>query len=150
MSQFLAAAWSLHPDLIPIEVGCVVPEPEEPSVVGQPPLFLRASEIIHDKQNTLQFRAFVKVIEVHDFTPSSDSSSDDASSDDSVGDGCFIQFIAALAKGVSSCWCIVVGRVALAVAPGGVAWSASRSQQSSMLAPRARAGLSSCPCKRKQ
>jgi hypothetical protein len=34
MSHFLATAWSLHPDLIPSEVGCVAPEPEEPSVVG--------------------------------------------------------------------------------------------------------------------
>jgi hypothetical protein len=89
MSQFMAATWTLHPDLIPSEVGCVVPEPEEPSEVGQPPLFLGASEIIHDKQNTLQFRASVEVIEIHDYSPHSDSSDDGSSddSDDSGGDG---------------------------------------------------------------
>jgi hypothetical protein len=39
MSRFFAVAWSLHPDLIPNEVGCIFPEPEDPSVVGEPPLF---------------------------------------------------------------------------------------------------------------
>jgi hypothetical protein len=53
MSEFLAVAWSLHLDLIPSEVGCVILEPKEPSIVGQRPLFLREEEIIHSKQSTL-------------------------------------------------------------------------------------------------
>jgi hypothetical protein len=53
LSRILVVTWSLHPDLIPNEVGSVIPEPDEPSVVGQPPLFLHASEIIHAKKDTL-------------------------------------------------------------------------------------------------
>jgi hypothetical protein len=87
MSKFIVAAWSLHLDLIPSEVGCIVPEPEEPSIVGQRPLFLRAEEIIHSKQNSLQFRAFMKIVENHDFSPHADSYDDSSSSDDdSMGD----------------------------------------------------------------
>jgi hypothetical protein len=44
----------LCPDLIPIEVSCVVPEPEPPSDVGRPPLFLRVLEIMHIKCDTPQ------------------------------------------------------------------------------------------------
>jgi hypothetical protein len=37
-----------------------------------PPLFLRASEIIHNKCDLLHFRAFVHILEIHDFfTPAS-------------------------------------------------------------------------------
>jgi hypothetical protein len=49
MSRFYVVAWSMHPDLIPVEVGCIVPEPTVPLVVTQPPLFLRESELIHSK-----------------------------------------------------------------------------------------------------
>jgi hypothetical protein len=88
MSEFLAVAWSLHLDLIPSEVGCVIPEPKEPSIVGQRPLFLREEEIIHSKQSTLQFRVFVKIVEIHDFSPTDDSSDDSSSlGDGSVGNG---------------------------------------------------------------
>jgi hypothetical protein len=49
MSRFYMVAWSRHPDLILVEVGCIVPEPAMPLVVTQPPLFLRESELIHSK-----------------------------------------------------------------------------------------------------
>jgi hypothetical protein len=35
MSRFLAVVWTIHPDLIPREVGCVIPEAVEP-VCGAP------------------------------------------------------------------------------------------------------------------
>jgi hypothetical protein len=69
MSRFLAVVWAIHPDLILEEVMCVILESLEPFVEHHPPLFLRASEIIHSSCDTLQFRAFVKVLEVHDFNP---------------------------------------------------------------------------------
>jgi hypothetical protein len=87
MSQFLAVAWVVHPDLIPNEVGCVVPEPQEPFVDRQPPLFLRASEIIHSKRDTLGFHALVKILEVHDFSPQAGSSDDGSSSESSGSSG---------------------------------------------------------------
>jgi hypothetical protein len=37
-------------------------------------LFLRAEELMHSKQDTLQFWVFVHVLEVHDFTISESSS----------------------------------------------------------------------------
>jgi hypothetical protein len=89
MSHFLAAAWAMYPDLIPNEVGCVVPEPVEPFIEGQLPLFLHASELIHSKCDTLGFRALVKILEIHDFSPLEDSSDDNdtpGSSDSSGGD----------------------------------------------------------------
>jgi hypothetical protein len=46
LSSFMVVAWTMHPDLIPTEMGCVVPEPEGPSEVGQRPLFLRVGELI--------------------------------------------------------------------------------------------------------
>jgi hypothetical protein len=52
-SHFYVVAWVVHLDLIPVEVGGILPEPEEPFVEGEPPLFLRASEIIHAKKDTL-------------------------------------------------------------------------------------------------
>jgi hypothetical protein len=66
--SFTVVTWTMHPDLILTEVGCVVPEPEEPSMAGHRPRFLRPSEIIHSKQDMLQFPVFIKVLEVHDFT----------------------------------------------------------------------------------
>jgi hypothetical protein len=68
MSHFFMVAWALNLDLIPNEVGCAIPEPEEP-VVGLPLLFVRAEELIHSKQDSLQFRAFIHVLEMHDFSP---------------------------------------------------------------------------------
>jgi hypothetical protein len=47
LSQFMVVAWVVDPDLIPQEVGCVIPELEGSSVVGESPLFLRAPEMIH-------------------------------------------------------------------------------------------------------
>jgi hypothetical protein len=71
MSSFLVVDWSKHSDLIPIEVGCIFPKSSPSSVVGEPPppLFLQAPEIVHSKCDTLQSRAFIQVLEVHDFTP---------------------------------------------------------------------------------
>jgi hypothetical protein len=63
-----------------------MPEPMESFVEWQPPLFLRASEIIHDKRESVGFWALVKIIEIHDFTPCEDSS-DDGSRSDSSDDG---------------------------------------------------------------
>jgi hypothetical protein len=88
LSQYIVAAWCLHPELIPSEVGCIVLELEEPSEVGRSPFFLRAYEIIHSKRDTLQFRVFIKIIEIHDFSPWEVSSDVDSSgSSDSNGDG---------------------------------------------------------------
>lgn len=36
LSSFLVVAWARHPDLIPTEVGCSVPEPVEPFVEAEP------------------------------------------------------------------------------------------------------------------
>jgi hypothetical protein len=63
-----------------------MPEPMEPFVEWQPPLFLQASEIIHDKRESVGFWALVKIIEIHDFTSCEDSS-DDGSRSDSSDDG---------------------------------------------------------------
>jgi hypothetical protein len=64
LSRFMVVAWAVHPELIPQEIGCIVPEPEPegPSVVGVRSLFLRVSEIIHSCQDMLQFRAFIHVL----------------------------------------------------------------------------------------
>jgi hypothetical protein len=64
------AAWDIHLNLIPMEVGCIVSEPEELFMEGVPPLFLWTYEVIKSKCDTLQLRVFIKVIEIHDFTPS--------------------------------------------------------------------------------
>jgi hypothetical protein len=48
-SHFYVVAWVVHLILIPVEVGGILPEPEEPFMEGEPPLFLQASEIIHAK-----------------------------------------------------------------------------------------------------
>jgi hypothetical protein len=66
LSRFFVVAWARHPDLIPNGVGCLVPEPEE-QLAGVPPLFTLVEEIIHSKQDTLQFWVFVHVLKVHDF-----------------------------------------------------------------------------------
>jgi hypothetical protein len=87
LSRFFIMAWAIHPDLILNEVGFMIPKPKEPFQEGVPPLFLRASEIIHSKSNTLQYRAFVHVLEVHDFTLLDDSKTSDSYSSDSGGDG---------------------------------------------------------------
>jgi hypothetical protein len=87
MSQFLAVAWVVHPNLIPNEVGCIVPEPQEPFVDRQLPLFLRASEINHSKRDTLGFRALMKILEVHKFSPQAGSSDDGSSSELSSSSG---------------------------------------------------------------
>jgi hypothetical protein len=90
MSQFLAAAWAIHPDFILNEVGCTVLELVEPFVEGQLLLFICASDLIHAKCDTLDFRTLVRILEIHDFSSSKDSSDDGAdfiSSDSSDSDG---------------------------------------------------------------
>jgi hypothetical protein len=87
ISHFLAVVWAIHPDLIPREVGCVISEPVEPFVEHQSPLFLCASKIIHYSCDTRQFCAFVKVLEVHDFTLPSYSNSSSSDSSKSRDDG---------------------------------------------------------------
>jgi hypothetical protein len=61
--------WAVHPYLIPVEIGAVILESEEPSVVGAPPLFLHADEVIHSKIDTLQHRVLIHILEIHDFSP---------------------------------------------------------------------------------
>jgi hypothetical protein len=89
LSMYLAVEWVLRPDLIPNEVGYAVSEPELPYVVGQPPLFLHVSEIMHTECDTLQCEVFTRDIEVHDFNRLEGVSSGDSGSDssDSGADG---------------------------------------------------------------
>jgi hypothetical protein len=91
LSRFFVVAWAIHPDLIPNEVGFAIPEPEEPFQEGVPPLFLHALELIHSKLDSLQYRAIIHVLEVHDFSLLDDSDDDedqvDSDSSDSGGDG---------------------------------------------------------------
>jgi hypothetical protein len=68
LSQFLVATWARHPDLIPNEVGGVVPEPVEPFIDRVLPLFVSSSELVNSTYDTLQFRVFILVLEVHDYT----------------------------------------------------------------------------------
>jgi hypothetical protein len=79
MFAFLVVAWVVHLDLIPTKVGCIVPEPVELSVAVVPLLFPHEEDIIHAKQDTLQFRAIVKVIQVQDYMPPSNSDNSDVS-----------------------------------------------------------------------
>jgi hypothetical protein len=87
MLSFLVVDWALHPELIPIEVGCTILEPVKPFVECKPPLFLRASEIIDSKCDTLQFRVFILILEIHDFNVPKNSEGESSSeSDSSRGD----------------------------------------------------------------
>jgi hypothetical protein len=49
------------------------------------PLFLQELELIHSKQDTLQFRAFIQVLEVHDFSIPGVDISEDSSSETTHG-----------------------------------------------------------------
>jgi hypothetical protein len=84
----MVVVWARHLELIPTEVGCSIPKPVEPFIEAEPPLFLCTSEIIHSKCDLLHFRAFIQIVEVHDFTPPNDSSDDEGRppSSDSSGD----------------------------------------------------------------
>nr|CAB3486877.1 unnamed protein product [Digitaria exilis] len=73
-----AAAWCVHPDLIPVTKLLLIPEPREPHVPGN--LFLREEEIIQSKMDGLWYRVAVRIIEVHDWDP--DDSSDDGTPPD--------------------------------------------------------------------
>jgi hypothetical protein len=86
LSRFFIIVWARHPDLIPNEVGCIVPELEE-QLAGLPLLFIRAEEIIHSKQDMLQFSMFVHVLEVHDFSIPKDSDDDRPEQSSSSDDG---------------------------------------------------------------
>jgi hypothetical protein len=74
LSSYLVVVWAHHPDLIPTEVGCSIPEPVEP------PLFIRSLEGIHPKCDLLHFRVFIRILEVHDFNPLSSLDDDGESS----------------------------------------------------------------------
>jgi hypothetical protein len=65
-SRYFVVAWAVHPNLIPHEMGYTIPKPKE-QLAGVPPLFIREEELIHSKRDTLKFRAFIHVLEVHDF-----------------------------------------------------------------------------------
>jgi hypothetical protein len=84
--QFLIMAWARHLDPIPNEVGGIILEPVHPFVEREPPLFIRTSELIHSKCDTLQFCVFVRVLKVHDYIILEDSSDDssDSSADSSI------------------------------------------------------------------
>jgi hypothetical protein len=60
-----------------------VPEPVEPFIERQPPLFLRAAKLIHAKRDMLGFHALIKILEIHDFSLLEDSSDDGGSSNSS-------------------------------------------------------------------
>jgi hypothetical protein len=66
----------VHPNLIHQKVGFIIPESAEPFVERVSPLFLQANEIIHSKLDTLQLKALIHVMEVHDFSASGDSDND--------------------------------------------------------------------------
>jgi hypothetical protein len=96
MTSFMVVVWVVHPDLIPREVGCIIPEPEESFIEGKPPPVLDALEIIHYKRHTLQFQTPLHILEVHDFSLPSEldedfpgrdvpDSSDDSGDDDYPG-----------------------------------------------------------------
>jgi hypothetical protein len=57
--------------------------PVEPFVERMQPLFLGSSEIVHSKCDTLQFRVFIRILEIHDFNLPSDSKGDSSSGQDS-------------------------------------------------------------------
>jgi hypothetical protein len=83
LSQFLVAAWARHSDLIPNEIGGIVPEPVEPFVERAPPLFISTSEVVHSRCDMLQFHIFIRVLEVHDYSivEGSDDDPSDCSDD---------------------------------------------------------------------
>jgi hypothetical protein len=86
MSHFLVVAWAAQPDLIPSLVGYVVPELELPFVQRAPPLFLRASELIHSKKDILSFCAIITILEFHDYnTPLGSDDDPDSSSNSPSG-----------------------------------------------------------------
>ncbi|OEL22976.1 hypothetical protein BAE44_0016005, partial [Dichanthelium oligosanthes] len=87
LSCFLVVAWAVHPDMIPHEVICYVPEPDEPFSEGAPPLFLRATELIHSRRDALHYRVVVRILELHDFSLPSDSDDSPRSSGSSGADG---------------------------------------------------------------
>jgi hypothetical protein len=88
LSQFLVTTWARHPDLIPNEIGGIVPELVVPFIECTPPLFVSSLELVHSKCNTLKFLVFIRVLEVHDYTILEDSDDDPSEfSDDSVSDG---------------------------------------------------------------
>jgi hypothetical protein len=86
LSSYLVIVRTRYPDLFPMEVSYSIPELVEPFVEVAPPLFLWASKIIHTKCDLLHFRAFICILEVHDFMPPGDSSDDDARSPSSDDD----------------------------------------------------------------
>jgi hypothetical protein len=63
LSHFFVVAWAIHPNLILVEVGCMVPEPKREPIIDVRPQFLWTDEIVHSKQDTLYFKAFVQVLE---------------------------------------------------------------------------------------
>jgi hypothetical protein len=86
MSRFFAVVWATHPDLIPNEVGCIVPKLEE-QLVGLAPLLIQADELIHSKQDVLHFSAFIHILKVHDLSLLEEDDDDPSSSLDSSNDG---------------------------------------------------------------
>jgi hypothetical protein len=88
MSCFLVEAWAAHLDFIPMEVGCIMPEPDLPFSEWVPPLFLWSSVIINSNKDILNFCAIITLLEYNDFSPPLDSDDDsDSSSGTSSANG---------------------------------------------------------------
>jgi hypothetical protein len=68
LSQFLVTVWARHPDRIPNGVGGIVLGLVEPCINHTPLVFISSSELVCSKCDTLQFRVFIRVLEVHDYT----------------------------------------------------------------------------------
>jgi hypothetical protein len=103
-------------------------------VEHEPPLSLLALEIIHSKLDTLQFRVFIKVLEVHDFSIPDDSGDEHSGSDPSEGDdfhpGCGLSqpwpkvfHLAGDSSSSGDAW------PSLPTQGGGVSWTAMASRQ---------------------
>jgi hypothetical protein len=88
LSQFLVTVWVRHLDRISNEVGGIVLGLVEPFIDHAPLVFISSSELVCSKCDTLQFRVFIRVLEVHDYTILEDSTDDPSqSSHNSYGDG---------------------------------------------------------------
>ena len=64
--EIFAAAWCVHPDLIPDEKILAIPERAEEHD-GGPPLFLRPEELIHAEVPALRYLVRLRVVEYQDW-----------------------------------------------------------------------------------
>ena len=64
--ELFVAAWCAHHDLVLDEMIMAVPEPEEEHD-GEPPLFIRSHEIIHDEVPALRYLVRIRIVEFQDW-----------------------------------------------------------------------------------